>query len=293
MKRVDSMSKRVAIYYDSISSGRNDGAPVFSWNVLKTQMPGVDVTHLVPYGDVSDFGRFDWNLWVDWGEDGLGGILNYKVWDELPERCAYWASDTHLGYDYRLHRARQAAHAFCMQKRAVEEFGRDGVRAEWLPHAVEPTVYFPSTFPEKKYDLCFVGHINAENRVDALDRMFREFPNFWFGQRLFEGAAEVFSRSKVVFNISIKDDVNMRVFETLATRSFLLTNEIPTLGELFEDGKHLVTYRTLDEAVEKARYYMEHEAERERIAEAGYREVLAKHTYKHRIERIAEVMAHA
>jgi O-antigen biosynthesis protein len=284
--------KRVGIYYDNVSSGRNDGAPLYAWHVLNTKRDDVEVTHLIPKGDISDFGRFDWHLWVDWGEDALAemGVLPYEVWPELPNPCAYWASDTHLGYDYRLYRAKQAARVFCMQKRAVEEFAREGVSAEWLPHAVEPEAYPAFELPGKKYDLCFVGHVNSENRIEALDRMFREFPNFWFGQRLFEDAARKFAESKIVFNVSIKDDVNMRVFETLATRSFLLTNALPTLGELFEDGKHLVTYSDLDDAVEKARWYLAHDEERERIARAGYEEVIAKHTYAHRLARIVEVM---
>ena len=82
----------------------------------------------------------------------------------------------------------------------------------------------------------------------------------------------------------------MRVFETLSTGSFLLTNWLPTLGDLFEDGEHLVTYKTLDEMVEKARYYLEHEDEREKIAKAGYDEFISKHTYQHRIEKILEII---
>ncbi len=120
--------------------------------------------------------------------------------------------------------------------------------------------------------------------------MFKEFPNFFYGKRLFEEAAEIFSQSKIVLNISIKDDVNMRVFEALSTGSFLLTNELPTLPILFQDGVHLATYRSLDEAVEKARYYLAHDAEREKIAEAGYREFIGKHTYEHRLKKVLEIV---
>ncbi len=67
-----------------------------------------------------------------------------------------------------------------------------------------------------------------------------------------------------------------------------MTNWVPTLGELFEDGKHLVMYKTLEEAAEKARYYIAHEAERQAIAEAGYQEVRAKHTFVHRAKAILD-----
>lgn len=82
----------------------------------------------------------------------------------------------------------------------------------------------------------------------------------------------------------------MRVFETLSTGSFLLTNWLPTLGDLFEDGKHLVTYKSYDEMVEKARYYLEHDDEREAIAAAGYDEFIKKHTYRHRVETILDTI---
>src|SRR6185295_12681796 len=115
---------------------------------------------------------------------------------------------------------------------------------------------------------------------------FSEFPNFYYGQQLFEQAAQKFSESKIVFNISMLDDLNMRTFEVMGTGSFLLTNWIPTIEELFEDGKHLVLYRSLDEMVDKAKYYLAHDEERERIAQAGYEEVIRKHKIQDRMNII-------
>lgn len=279
------MSKlRIANYYES-RLFRNDGNPVYMWNAFKNI--GVESGHMVPYGDVTKFGTWDLHFEADWGEDALAGILPYKP-IAIPSPNAFWHSDTHLGYDWRLEKARRTDFNFVAQKRAVEEFKRDGIpNPVWMPHAVEPMAY-PYLPSIKKYDLCFIGHINSENRIDALDKMFKAHSKFFFGQRLFENAAEIFCQSKVVFNISIKDDINMRVFETLSTKSLLLTNWIPTIEELFEDGKHLVLYRTLDEAIEKAKYYMEHDEERERIAEAGFNEVRSKHTFEHRAKQVLD-----
>ncbi len=310
--------QRIAIYYSN-KFGRNDGAPMYYWNVLKNQLK-LDTTHLIPEGDTSNFGKMDLHFWVDWGEDGLP----WQEWD-IPKdggKMIYVASDTHLGKDYRFHKARNFDYAFFNQINAVPEYmanyaieakelkpnlyqdKKSGQVFGWLPHAAEPQAY-PKIEIIKKYDVGFVGHVqetpnyNGFTRVEALDRLFREFPNFYYGSRhpafptvnLFEDAAKNFSLSKIVFNISIKDDINMRVFETLSTGSFLLTNWIPTLGELFEDGKHLVTYKTPDEMVEKAHYYLEHEEEREKIAQAGYEEFISKHTYKHRVEQILSIVA--
>ncbi len=274
---------RIASYYEN-RLGRNDGNSLYMWRAFQ-DFDGIESVHMIPTGNITGFGTYDLHFEADWGEDALLGVLPYTPCP-IPSPSVFWSSDTHLGYDWRLAKARRTDFNFVCQKRAQEDFTAAGVpNVIWMPHAVEPLAY-PHIPSIKKYDLCFIGHMNDQSRIDALDRMFKEFPSFFFGKRLFEEAAEVYCQSKVVFNISIKDDINMRVFEALATGSFLLTNDIPTLHELFTDGVHLVTYKTLDEAVEKARYYIAHDEEREAIAKAGMAEVLAKHTFKHRVLQV-------
>lgn len=267
------------IYPDAEVVGRNDGNPLYMTVTLRKM--GHEVLHAMPRGDLRRSGKFDLYLWCDWGEDAL----NWPPF-ECPKPNAYWVSDTHLGFDYRLGKAREFDHVFCAQKKAAEDFRREGIKnAYWLPHAVEPTAYYPHPWV-KKYDVVFVGNVNNEGRAEYLDRLFKEFPNWYFGKHLFEEAAEKFCQGKIVFNHAIKEDVNMRLFEVLATGSFLLTQCVPTLEELFTDGSHLATYHDVDSMVETARYYLERPELREKIAEAGYKEVLAKHTFKHRAEEI-------
>lgn len=290
------MSKvRIANYYDNRVSGRNDGNPLYMWNAFKQL--GVESGHLVPEGDLTKFGTWDLHFEADWAEDALASMIPYEV-QSIPHPSVFWTSDCHLGYDWRLAKAKRTDWNFVAQKRGLDEFVRDGIKDPILMyHAVEPMAY-PHISSLKKYDLCFIGHINSGNRIEALDRMFNEVekirtvpgkdPAFFYGQRLFEEAAEKYCQSKIVFNISIKDDINMRVFETLSTKSFLLTNWIPTLGDLFEDGKHLVMYKTMDEAVDKMKYYLQHDSEREAIAEEGFKEVRSKHTFFHRAKQVMD-----
>jgi spore maturation protein CgeB len=292
---------RVAIYYDTFpeTGYRNDGNPVYVWAALKRmQEKGLlEVDHLAPKKDVNLFGTYDVNLWVDYGEDALASIIPYPMID-CPHPNVYWASDTHLGFDYRFETAKKFDVVFCAQKQAVLDFQAKGVHAEWLPHAFEPMAYHdiesgtpvPYNYANKDYDACFIGHINSPNRVDFLDRMFKEFPNFFFGQRRFQEAAQKFCKSKIVLNIAMKEDLNMRCLEAMGSGSFLLTDYVPYIEELFEDGKHLVLYRSLDEAVDKAKYYLKHDSEREKIAQAGFEEVMAKHTIDHRVNRMLEAV---
>jgi spore maturation protein CgeB len=78
----------------------------------------------------------------------------------------------------------------------------------------------------------------------------------------------------------------MRTPESLACKRLLLTEDVPAVRDHFEDGKHLVLFKTIDEAVDKAKYYLAHPEDRERIAEIGYKEFLDKHTYMHRTKHI-------
>lgn len=275
---------KICTFYEA-RLGRNDGPPLY-WTHALRQM-GHEVVHLSSEEMPRANEKADLYLWVDWGEDALTGILPYapiSMRDLHPS--VYVTSDTHLGYDYRLKKAREFDYVFCNQVRAVEEFARDGVLAHFLPHAVEPRAYPNKPVAMKKWDIGFVGFVTFEKRVVMLDRMFREFPNFWFGQRLFEEAAEIYRKSKIVFNTAALDDINMRCFEVTATGAFLLTEWTPTQDQCFTDGVHLVTYKTMDEAVEKAHYYLEHEAEREKIAQAGMEHTLFRHTYQDRIKEM-------
>lgn len=298
--------KKHVIFYHT-NFGRNDGAPLYYFNVLKNQL-NLNVKHLSPEGDISSFGDFDFAWFVDYGEDGLPVDLDW----EIPKNCGktiYVASDTHLGKEYRFKKAEKFDYVFFNQKSAVDEYNQTHEnKAVWLPHAAEPQAY-PKIEIIKKYDVGFVGHVqetpnyNGITRVEALDRLFKEFPNFYFGTRnpafpeknLFEDAAKKFSMSKVVFNISIKDDYNMRCGEVLMTGSFLLTNWIPTLKDIedvygLKEGVHYIAYKTLDEMVEKTKYYLEHEDEREKIASAGYEFAINNLTYKHRIEQVLKIV---
>lgn len=310
---LDFAKPRIALwYYVAPSTGmRNDGACLFMNYQFRKILDGRDalidnkfmqdqsnVHHLQPNMPNHMYGNFDLHLLIDHGEDGIGVPLDF----ELPHPNAYWIADSHLGYEYRLNRAKQFDFVFASHKPSIEKFIRDGIPAEkirYLPWAAESTCYRPVPIVEK-YDWCFIGHMNNQFRIDLVDRFCKEWPlgtNGYLGWRMpeFQGhnilddVAKKFSQSRIVLNESILDDVNMRSFEALACKRLLLTEDVPGVRDHFEDGKHLVLFKTIDEAVEKARYYLAHDDERSAIAEAGYREFLDKHTYMHRAQEILKV----
>ena len=141
---------------------------------------------------------------------------------------------------------------------------------------------------EKVHDIAFVGNVFPGPRAELIALLQRRFRSMFVGRAYFEEMARVYSAARLVFNRSLKNDVNMRVFEAVACGSLLLTNELADNGqaELFRDGVHLATYRDADELLDKAAYYLKHEALRERIAAAGRAEAMARHTYRHRMQTV-------
>ena len=83
---------------------------------------------------------------------------------------------------------------------------------------------------------------------------------------------------------------NLRFFEATGVGTLLITDWKVNLHGMFEPGKEVVAYRDADECVELARYYLEHEDEREAIARAGQERTLREHTWYHRMQELVEIV---
>lgn len=79
-------------------------------------------------------------------------------------------------------------------------------------------------------------------------------------------------------DMAAKKSLNMRTFETIGTGTFLLTEESDALAEFFEPGREVETYRSVGELLDKIYYYLEHDAEREEIARAGFERCMRDHS---------------
>jgi hypothetical protein len=80
----------------------------------------------------------------------------------------------------------------------------------------------------------------------------------------------------------------MRVWETVGCSTFLLTQRKDFIEDFFEDGKHLALFESEAECADKIKYYLEHEVDREKIANAGHKEALRNHTYLSRSQTIID-----
>jgi len=233
----------------------------------------------------------DFFLWID--PAGRYFPLDIEA-SPIPTAC--YLIDVHLG-KWRFEVARFFDVVFVAQKDYVEplrtRLGHQQVY--WLPLAAADDVHFDHQVA-RVYEVGFVGNLarahEKTSRRRRLQRLHKHFTmNDWSRSYTPAEVGAVYSRSKIVFNTSIAGDVTMRIFEGAACGALVLTDAVRNgLEELYRPGEEIVIFVDDDDLLEKVRYYLAHEAEREAIARAGQARTLAQHTYRHRAQSILEVM---
>jgi len=174
-----------------------------------------------------------------------------------------------------------------------------------------------SGFPSVKnfqYDISFIGSYEPglyDARVDYLSELADLDLHIWGNKnwlktplkKFYHGwikddkeMAEIYRKSKIVINIDqqIPEEVglNLRPFEVTAAGTFLLNDPIKKdIFRLFEDGEEVVVFKNKEDLREKVNYYLIHDQEREKIAQAGFKRTKKEHTYLDRFEQMFNIVS--
>lgn len=103
----------------------------------------------------------------------------------------------------------------------------------------------------------------------------------------------VFYHSKINLNFTIPnilDGMPLRILDIMASHGFCLTTYREDLLRHFENGKELVIFEGKEDLLRKADYFLEHEKEREYIAEQGYQKIKKYHTYAVRLQELFDIL---
>lgn len=104
---------------------------------------------------------------------------------------------------------------------------------------------------------------------------------------------KIFRLSKINLNFTskpIRTGIPLRLWDILGAGGFVLTNYQSEIPEYFEVGKDLDIFASEEELVEKIRYYLEHEEEREEIARNGYQKAKEKYSLELRVKQILQTV---
>lgn len=88
----------------------------------------------------------------------------------------------------------------------------------------------------------------------------------------------------------LRRQIKGRTFEVPACGGFLMSADADNLRDYYIDGKEIVIFNNKDDLGEKCKYYLEHEEERKKIAQAGYERTVKEHTYEKRFKEIFRAM---
>ncbi|NTW78396.1 MAG: glycosyltransferase, partial [Syntrophaceae bacterium] len=156
-------------------------------------------------------------------------------------------------------------------------FGNKIIKSQW---AFNPYTY-PAKTCSKYREISFIGSFES-NRSEMIDTIRQSgLPIDVFGSGWHEDSylsfydmLKIFGQSKINLDLQHIDAVSpgqmtRRVFEIAGCRSFVITNSAGSPDEYYEPDKEVVCAASPEELIDKCRFYLAHETEREAIALRG------------------------
>jgi glycosyltransferase involved in cell wall biosynthesis len=192
----------------------------------------------------------------------------------------HWAFD-----NYRLNGAREgASHLFFTQPGWGSRFPRENSKC--VTYACDPDVHKPIELT-KFYDVGFIGELtdDVSDRGKILEMINSKFHAFLSNDVPTEDISRIYSKCKVIFNHIRTEEINIRFFEGLALGAQVVSHS-PALHYFAKEGKHYLSFRTPEEAVEKIDFLIKNDHIREKMAKDARSHELEFHTSKHRAQEI-------
>jgi len=162
-----------------------------------------------------------------------------------------------------------------------------------------------------RYDASFVGQKHGQMpngkflRSEVIDAMMEAgisidlFGNYWDGYKNWHGyktdfkeIIDVFNTSKVNLNLSnpwhhgTMPQIKGRHFEIPQVQGLQISTPADDLDSYFIEDKEIVIARTVQELIDKTKYYLANSDEREKIAAAGHARMIKDHQWSNRFEHI-------
>ncbi len=194
---------------------------------------------------------------------------------------------------------RQADIMYLTNRGEVPIYREQGVNVHFITGGCDPDAHRRVEAPGRFYqsEVAFIGKPNTAGRVELMREVSRHFDlKLWgagwekFGlksaaRHVYAGGyRKICAGAKIVLGWNIDPTVDLyfsnRTWYTLGCGGFLLTLYSPSLEELFQRAGQLDWFDSNRECCQKIRYYLDNDAQRRRIADAGYRLAHEKYSYE-------------
>ncbi len=174
--------------------------------------------------------------------------------------------------------------------------------AYWPAYALYPErTHLLSPAPERIWDVCYVGNLNFTlhpRREEYLSRLVKLSDRYQILIDTNQYGANLnllLNQSKLVFNHSIRGELNLRVFEATACGAALLIEaENQEIGHYLPPGQGAILYNSANFEAQ-IDYYLQHEEERLKIAAYATQRIqqeTATHQFAKLLQLLPEVFTH-
>lgn len=119
------------------------------------------------------------------------------------------------------------------------------------------------------------------------------FPG-WVRPIRFEDYVPLYQRAMIGINLHNRAKYTVgsyRLFELPGNGVMQISDGGEWLTDFFDVGEEIVGYEGAGELIDKVLYYLDHQAERQRIALNGFRRVMRDHGFKRRMKQAGELIA--
>lgn len=116
--------------------------------------------------------------------------------------------------------------------------------------------------------------------------------NYMGSADYYDQMPKIFKACRINLNITLKisqSGIPLRVMDILGAGGFLISNYQPEIAENFIDGQDVVMYESLEDAYEKAMFYMANEDIRKDIARHGHDKVKELFSYEKQFGEIFRI----
>ncbi|MBF89295.1 MAG: hypothetical protein CMG75_06465 [Candidatus Marinimicrobia bacterium] len=183
----------------------------------------------------------------------------------------------------------------------IPETGKSKLLEIDLPYPEE--IFFPR---KKDIEVVFLGQITSyrSNRRDYIFHLMKNnIPGVFSGferesQPSYQEYQEILGRAKIGLNFSessLGHQIKGRMFETMLSGALFLESKNPLTSIYFIEGIDYISFDSKDDLIDKIRYYLSHDEEREEIASNGRNKILTQYSgeiiWKGIIERCSDVQS--
>lgn len=173
------------------------------------------------------------------------------------------------------------------------------------------TSVFPNATKLNRRGLVHAIHkdITNQERIFLLEELGVHFKTFCYMKDSYSfqspiklgGSVDYYSKMPVIFRESklnlcptlrsIRSGIPLRALDIMAAGGTLFSNYQTELAEHFEDGVDVIMYSSMDDAIEKAFFYLQNDSIRKQIALNGYQKVKESFNYPKQLTTLFETLA--